>query len=330
MGSLIEGKWSQTGLPTATDGSFVRKASSFRNWITPDGSPGPTGKGGFAAESGRYHLYVSLACPWAHRTLIFRRLKGLEEMISLSVVNAFMGEDGWTFQPGDGVIPDAVNQVQFLHELYSLADPVYHGRATVPVLWDKQTGTIVSNESADIIRMFNSAFDAVGALVGDYYPQALRSEIDELNEAIYPNLNNGVYRAGFASTQAAYDQAVADVFRQLDALESRLSTQRYLLGDQLTEADWRLFTTLIRFDAVYVGHFKCNWRRIVDYPQLWGYLRELYQLPGIAETVKLEHIKQHYYQSHESINPTRIVPMGPELDLLSPHGREALTGGQRG
>lgn len=330
MGSLIEGKWSQTGLPTASDGSFVRKASSFRNWITPDGSPGPTGKGGFAAESGRYHLYVSLACPWAHRTLIFRRLKGLEEMISLSVVNAFMGEDGWTFQAGDEVIPDTVNQVQFLHELYSLADPGYNGRATVPVLWDKQTGTIVSNESADIIRMFNSAFDAVGAQAGDYYPQALRSDIDELNEEIYPNLNNGVYRAGFASTQAAYDQAVADVFRQLDALEQRLSTQRYLLGDQLTEADWRLFTTLIRFDAVYVGHFKCNWRRIVDYPQLWGYLRELYQLPGIAETVRIGHIKQHYYQSHESINPTRIVPMGPELDLNSAHGREALSGGQHG
>ena len=330
MGALIEGKWSQTGIPTTSDGSFVRKASSFRNWITADGSPGPTGIGGFAAAAGRYHLYVSLACPWAHRTLIFRRLKALDNMISLSIVNSFMGNDGWTFEPGDGVIPDSVYQAQYLHEIYSLADPSYSGRVTVPVLWDKQTATIVSNESADIIRIFNSAFDGLTGNTLDFYPQHLRPEIDALNDEIYHNLNNGVYRAGFATTQAAYEEAVAGVFKQLDTLETRLSTQRYLTGDNLTEADWRLFTTLIRFDAVYVGHFKCNWRRIVDYSRIWAYLRELYQLPGIAETVHIEHIKQHYFQSHESINPTRIVPIGPELDLKSAHGREPLTGGHHG
>ncbi|PKL79428.1 MAG: glutathione-dependent reductase [Candidatus Melainabacteria bacterium HGW-Melainabacteria-1] len=324
MGHLIEGKWTVGDLPSTADGRFVRKSSAFRNWITPDGSPGPSGQGGYPAQAGRYHLYVSLACPWAHRTLIFRRLKGLEALVSLSVVNALMGADGWTFTQGESVIPDPVMQAQALHELYSLAAPDYTGRATVPVLWDKQTRSIVSNESAEIIRMFNSAFDGLGAAPGDYYPQALRPEIDALNAEIYAHLNNGVYRAGFASTQAAYEEAANAVFRQLDALEARLSDQAYLLGTCLTEADWRLFTTLIRFDAVYVGHFKCNRRRILDYPQLWAYLRELYQMPGIADTVDIEQIKQHYYRSHESINPTRIVPVGPLLDLWAPHGREHI------
>jgi len=320
MGLLVDGKWQDTWYDTeATGGKFVRKDSSFRNWITPDGSPGPTGRGGFAAAAGRYHLYVSLACPWAHRTLIFRKLKGLEEMISISVVNAFMGEQGWSFAAGDQVIPDPVMQATYLHQLYTLAQPDYTGRVTVPVLWDRETQCIVSNESAEIIRMFNSAFDAVGATPGDYYPPALRSEIDTLNAEIYASVNNGVYRAGFATTQAAYDEAVDELFATLDRLEARLTTRRYLTGPQLTEADWRLFTTLVRFDAVYVGHFKCNLRRIRDYPQLSAYLRELYQLPGIAGTVAIEHIKAHYYGSHESINPTRIVPIGPELNLEAPH-----------
>lgn len=330
MGLLVEGKWHTDWYDTkSTKGRFVRKAPSFRNWITEDGSAGPSGVGGFKAEAGRYHLYVSMACPWAHRTLIFRSLKGLEELISISVVNAFMGDDGWAFHDGDDVIPDTVNHKTYLHEIYTLAQADYTGRVTVPVLWDKALNTIVSNESPEIIRMLNSAFDSVGALPGDYYPEHLREEIDALNDMIYPNINNGVYRAGFATTQEAYDEAVNDVFGALDQLEKRLAGIRYLTGSTITEADWRLFTTLVRFDAVYVGHFKCNKRRIVDYPHLSGYLRDLYQQPGIVETVKIEHIKQHYYCSHDTINPTRIIPAGPVLDFMQPHGRESIGNGAR-
>ncbi len=322
MGLLINGKWSNAWYDTkANQGKFVRKDAHFRNWVTADGSAGPTGKGGFKAEAGRYHLYISLACPWAHRSLIFRALKGLKEMISLSVVNAFMGDKGWSFEPGSGVIADSVNGVSHVHQLYTLAQADYSGRVTIPILWDKHTNTIVSNESADIIRMFNSAFDGIGAKAGDYYPQALRSAIDAINDQVYQHINNGVYQAGFATTQSAYNQAVVKVFSCLDSLEQRLSKQRYLTGDLLTEADWRLFTTLIRFDAVYVGHFKCNLKRIADYPALSNYLRDLYQQPNIAETVDMEHIKAHYYGSHETINPTLITPQGPILDFSQPHNR---------
>ncbi|WP_325895212.1 glutathione S-transferase family protein [Grimontia sp. NTOU-MAR1] len=323
MGLLVDGVWRTNWYDTSkTNGRFTRKAPSFRNWITKDGSAGPSGEGGFKAEPGRYHLYVSLACPWAHRTLIFRKLKGLEAMISISVVNGFMGDDGWTFLPGNDVVEDAINDATYLHQVYTTALPDYTGRVTVPVLWDKKTGTIVSNESSEIIRMFNSAFDDVGALAGDYYPEALREAIDEMNDFVYPNINNGVYQAGFATTQEAYDEAVEDVFSALDKLEAHLATNRYLVGGQLTEADWRLFTTLIRFDAVYVGHFKCSRRRISEYPNLSGYLRELYQFAGVAETVNIDHIKAHYYASHETVNPTRIVPIGPALDFDVRHGRE--------
>ncbi len=322
MGLLQEGKWVDQWYDTkSTNGRFVRKAPQFRNWITADGAAGPSGKGGFKAEPGRYHLYVSLACPWAHRTLILRALKGLEKMISVSIVHWYMAENGWTFDVGDGVVPDTVNGAQFLHQVYTQAKPDYSGRVTVPVLWDKQTKTIVSNESPEIIRMFNSAFDEVGAAQGDYYPEHLRSEIDTLNERIYTTLNNGVYRCGFATTQAAYEEAITPLFDTLDWLEDILSRKRYLTGAQITEADWRLFTTLIRFDPVYVGHFKCNIRRIADYPNLSNYLRDLYQQPGISRTVSMEHIKRHYYESHTSINPSRVVPMGPDNDFTMPHSR---------
>ncbi len=322
MGLLIEGQWHTDWYETkSTKGRFVRKQSSFRNWVTPDGSAGTSGIGGFRAEPGRYHLYVSLACPWAHRTLIYRKLKGLEEMISVSVVNALMGDEGWTFEEGNDVVPDNVNHKTRLHEIYTLAQPNYTGRVTVPILWDKKLNTIVSNESSEIIRMFNSAFDDVGATSGDYYPENLRTQIEELNDYIYPNINNGVYRAGFATTQSAYTEAVNELFDALDTLEHRLSTNRYLCGPNISEADWRLFTTLVRFDAVYVGHFKCNVRRIVDYPNLWGYLRDLYEQPSIADTVAIDHIKEHYYASHTSINPTRVVPAGPHIDFTQPHGR---------
>ena len=325
MGLLVAGKWQNEWYDTkSTGGRFERKAPSFRNWITTDGSAGPSGIAGFKAEPNRYHLYVSLACPWAHRTIIYRKLKGLQDMISMSVVNAFMGDEGWTFAAGDGVIPDPILNAINVHQIYTAAQPDYTGRVTVPILWDKKTNTIVSNESPEIIRMFNSAFDEVGAVEGDFSPISLLAEIDALNDFIYPTINNGVYRAGFATTQAAYDEAVVEVFDALDNLETRLATRRYLTGNTITEADWRLFTTLVRFDAVYVGHFKCNLRRIVDYPNLWGYLRDLYQLPGIAETVDMPYIKAHYYGSHETINPTRIVPIGPELDFFSTHGRELL------
>lgn len=316
MGLLIDGVWHDRWYDTdKTGGRFVRSESRFRNWITPDGAPGPTGEGGFPAEPGRYHLYIARACPWAHRTMIFRALKGLEEVVSVSVTHWLMGDQGWTFEPAPGVVPDTVNGARYVHELYTRADPRCSGRATVPVLWDKQRGTIVSNESADIIRMFNSAFDGVGAREGDYYPEALRDKIDALNARIYDAVNNGVYKAGFATTQDAYEEAVGPLFETLDWLEERLSGLRWLLGDRPTEADWRLFTTLLRFDPVYVGHFKCNIRRLVDYPNLWSYTRELYQVPGIRETVDFDHIKRHYYQSHPGINPTRVVPVGPKIDF---------------
>ena len=323
MGLLQNGKWVDQWYDTKSNGGhFVRKAPQFRSWVSADGAAGPSGDSGFKAEPGRYHLYVSLACPWAHRTLIFRALKGLEQMISISVVHWYMAEDGWTFDVGDGVVPDTVNAVTLMHEIYTKAMPDYSGRVTVPVLWDKQTKTIVSNESSEIIRMFNTAFDSVGAKVGDYYPPDLRSEIDSLNERIYTTVNNGVYRCGFATTQEAYEQAITPLFDTLDWLEDRLRAKRYLTGDQITEADWRLFTTLIRFDVVYVGHFKCNIRRIADYPNLSEYLRDLYQQPGIAKTVNLEHIKKHYYESHETINPSRVVPKGPVVDFTAPHNRK--------
>ncbi len=325
MGLLVDGQWQDRWYDTKTTGGrFERSKSQFRHWVTPDGSAGPTGAEGFEAEAGRYHLYVSLACPWAHRTLIVRRLKGLEEMIGLSVVNAFMGSEGWTFEPGPGVIADTVNGKQRLHEIYTLADPEYSGRVTVPVLWDKKTQTIVNNESAEIMRMFNSAFDELGAGPMDLYAEPLRAEIDALNAFIYPNVNNGVYRAGFATSQAAYDEAVADVFAALDDLDKRLASRRYLTGAQITEADWRLFTTLVRFDPVYYGHFKCNLRQLRDYENLSGYVRDLYQQPGIAETVDIDYIKDHYYRSQTAVNPTGIVPVGPEIDYTTEHGRESL------
>ena len=312
MGVLLDGRWvDKTYSSAATGGRFEREPTRFRNWETADGSPGPTGTGGFAAEPGRYHLYVSLACPWAHRTLIFRKLKRLEGLISVSVVHWLMLEEGWTFRPGPGVVPDTVNGVTRLYELYLKTNPAYSGRVTVPVLWDKRTGTIVNNESAEIIRMFGSAFDGVGAAPGDYNPADLRPEIDALNALIYPTINNGVYRAGFASTQKAYEEAVIPLFEMLDRLDERLASGRYLFGDRLTEADWRLFTTLIRFDAVYVGHFKCNVKRLADYPNLKRYLIDLYSHPGISETVDFAHIKGHYYGSHRFLNPSGIVPVGP-------------------
>jgi len=322
MGLLVDGKWQDRWYDTdKAGGRFIRNDAQFRNWVTADGSAGPSGTGGFKAESGRYHLYVSLACPWANRTLIFRSLKGLEEHISVSVVHWYMAENGWTFEPAEGVIPDPINHAAYMHEVYTAADPAYSGRVTVPVLWDRKTNSIVSNESSEIIRMFNSAFDGVGAKPGDYYPEALRTDIDEVNARIYSNVNNGVYKSGFATTQEAYEEAVVPLFETLDWLEQRLSSHRYLMGETLTEADWRLFTTLIRFDPVYVGHFKCNIRRLEDYPKLWAYTRELYQHEAVAETVNMHHIKHHYYVSHTTINPSGVVPVGPELDLYMLHGR---------
>ncbi len=316
MGDLLQGKWrAEEEFPHDQTGRFVRPDAPFRGWLTPDGSPGPTGAGGFTAEPGRYHLIVSLACPWAHRTLIFRKLKGLEGMISLSVVHWLLGERGWTFDEGPGVIPDPLFGAKRLSEFYLKARPDFSGRVTVPVLWDKHSNTIVNNESSEIIRMFNSAFDGVGAAEGDYYPADLRSEIDALNARVYATVNNGVYRAGFATTQEAYEEAFRALFETLDWLEARLSRQRFLCGDRLTEADWRLFTTLIRFDPVYFGHFKCNLREIRDYRSLQRYLRELYHWTGVAETVDFFHIKHHYYASHLRINPTGIVPLGPEMAL---------------
>jgi putative glutathione S-transferase len=325
MGLLVEGRWHDAWYDTkATHGRFVRTEAQFRNWITRDGRAGPTGEGGFRAERGRYHLYVSFACPWAHRVLIYRKLKGLEEHLPLSAVNLYMGAEGWTFEAGPSVIPDAVNGARRLYEIYTLADPKYSGRVTIPFIWDKERTTIVSNESADIIRMLNDAFDEVGATDGDFYPAPLRAEIDALNALIYPNVNNGVYRAGFATTQEAYMEAARDLFATLDDLDARLATRRYLTGARVTEADWRLFTTLARFDAVYFGHFKCNVRRIVDYANLWSYVRDLYQTPGVAETVNVDYYKRHYYGSHKTINPHSIIPLGPSIDFSAPHHRERL------
>ncbi len=317
MGKLIDGVWSNEWYDTKlTGGKFERKDSAFRDFVRADHSTR------FAPESGRYHLYISLACPWAHRTLILRKLKGLEDAISISIVDPYMGEHGWKFGSSPDALSDSVNGAKKLHEIYTKADPHYTGRVTVPVLWDRKLETIVSNESAEILRMFNTEFNAIAKQPDlDFYPEALRPEIDAINEFVYPNINNGVYRCGFATTQDAYEEAFAALFSALDRLEERLGTQRYLVGDKTTEADWRLFTTLVRFDAVYVGHFKCNLRRIADMPNLHGYLRELYQVPGVAGTVNLTHIKRHYYESHGTINPTGVVPVGPELDFEAPHGR---------
>jgi putative glutathione S-transferase len=322
MGRLVDGVWQDVWYDTkTTGGKFERAASRFRDWVTADGTPAPGRQRGFRAEPGRYHLYVSWACPWAHRTLIFRALKKLEDVISVSVVHHFMGENGWTFLKGDGATGDALYGFDYLHQIYTKADPAYSGRVTVPVLWDRKEETIVNNESSEIIRMLNSAFDEWGDASLDFYPEPLRAEIDALNGHIYPTINNGVYRAGFATTQAAYEEAFGELFSALDGLEERLSRQRYLTGDRLTEVDWRLFTTLVRFDAVYVGHFKCNLRRIGDYPNLSNYLRDLYQVPGVAGTVNMTHIKAHYYGSHRTINPTGVVPLGPKLDFDAPHDR---------
>lgn len=318
MGQLIDGKWSDKWYDTSkTGGKFVRSTSGFRNWVTADGSPGPTGEGGYAAEAGRYHLYVSLACPWAHRTLIFRKLKELEGLISVSIVSPKMpDETGWSFKTDEGSTGDTLLGKDFLHQVYTAAKPDYTGRVTVPVLWDKKTNTIVSNESAEIIRMFNTAFNELTGNTDDYYPEALRETIDTINARVYDDINNGVYKAGFATTQAAYEEAANKLFDALDWAEGLLSENAYLTGDSITEADWRLFTTLVRFDAVYFGHFKCNRRRIADYPNLSHYLKALYEVPGVKETVDIGHIQTHYYWSHITINPHRIVPIGPELSFL--------------
>jgi putative glutathione S-transferase len=326
MGQLIDGRWQDQWYDTSKDGRFQRENAQRRNWVTADGQPGPSGEGGFRAEAGRYHLYVSLACPWAHRTLIYRQLKGLAGLIDVSVVSWLMRENGWTFDRSLGSTGDALDGLEFLHQRYTRDDPHYTGRVTVPVLWDKQRKRIVSNESAEIIRMFNSAFDGLTGNDLDLYPTPLQGEIDALNERIYPAVNNGVYRAGFATSQEAYEEAFVTLFEELDCLEKRLGERRYLTGEYLSEADIRLFTTLIRFDAVYHGHFKCNLRRLADYPNLSGWLRELYQLPGVAGTVNFQHIKNHYYGSHRTINPTGIVPLGPQQDFSGPHGREHLPG----
>ncbi|NNL64800.1 MAG: glutathione S-transferase family protein [Myxococcales bacterium] len=320
MGRLIDGVWSDEWYDTKSSGGrFQRKQSAFREQVRADGSTR------FAPAAGRYHLYVSLACPWAHRTLILRALKGLEDAIPISIVDPYMGSEGWTFGDSEGCIPDVVNGAKRLHVVYTRADPHYTGRVTVPVLWDREHATIVNNESAEILRMLNGEFDAVAAHPErDYFPEDARDAIEEINAFVYPSINNGVYRCGFATTQEAYEEAFVELFDALDQLEARLGRQRYLVGDRITEADWRLFTTLVRFDAVYVGHFKCNLRRIADLPNLHGYLRELYQVPGVAGTVDWTHIKRHYYESHPTINPTGVVPLGPALDLDAPHGRERI------
>ncbi len=326
MGQLVDGIWSDEWYDTkSTGGKFKRNPSQFRNWITPDGSAGPSGEPGFKAETGRYHLFVAYACPWAHRTLIFRALKGLEEAIDVSFVHWYMAENGWTFEKDeDGIVGDDLFGSHFAHQIYTKADPNYTGRVTVPILWDKLQNTMVSNESSEIIRMFNSAFDGIGAKEGDYYPQAMRGEIDALNTRIYDTFNNGVYKCGFATSQAAYDEAITPLFETLEFLEERLSSSRYLMGSTPTEADWRLFPTLLRFDPVYHGHFKTNKKMLREYPNLWGYTCDLYQWPGIAETVNMDHTRKHYYCSHETINPHRILPIGAQIDYSAPHGRGKL------
>ncbi|MEO3413589.1 glutathione S-transferase family protein [Roseovarius sp. CAU 1744] len=324
MGQLVNGVWEDSWYDTkSSGGKFKRSTATFRNWITPDGAPGPSGTGGFPAETGRYHLYVSYACPWAHRTLIFRALKGLEEHIGVSVVHPDMLSDGWSFDDGfPGATGDTLYGLPFARDIYRKADPKISGRVTVPILWDKKRETIVSNESSEIIRMFDSAFDGLTGNTLSFWPEDLRAAIDPVNQRIYATVNNGVYKAGFATSQAAYDAAVVPLFDSLDWLEERLGTSRYLMGDRLTEADWRLFTTLIRFDLVYHLHFKCNRARIIDYPNLWGYLRELYQWPGVAGTVHFDHIVRHYHYSHETVNPNRIIPINPVIDFDAPHGRD--------
>lgn len=323
MGMLIDGVWTDRWYDTgATGGAFRRENARFRNWVTPDGAPGPSGTGGFAAESGRYHLYVSYACPWAHRTLILRAIKGLEAHVGVSVVHPDMLGNGWEFRTDfPGTTGDALHGARYLHQVYTRAVPQASGRVTVPVLWDRATDTIVSNESAEILRMFNAAFDGLTGNTLDFWPVDLRAALEPVNARIYDTLNNGVYKAGFATTQAAYDAAIGPLFDTLDWLEARLAAQPYLMGARLTEADWRLFATLVRFDSVYHGHFKCNRARIVDYPNLWAYVRALYQQPGVAATVHMDHIVRHYHYSHDRINPHRIVPTGPRLDFLQPHGR---------
>ena len=324
MGLLVDGIWHDQWYDTKkSGGKFERSVAKFRNWITADGSAGPTGVGGFKAESGRYHLYVSMACPWAHRTLIFRQLKNLSEHISVDVVHPDMLSDGWTFETDKaGATGDRLFGLPFARDIYTKADPTFSGRVTVPILWDKANNTIVSNESSEIIRMFNSAFNELTGNTDDYWPEAIRDQIETVNERIYDTFNNGVYRCGFATTQEAYDAAVYPLFDTLDWLEDRLSQQRYLMGDTVTEADWRLFPTLVRFDPVYHLHFKCNRKRIVDYPNLWAYTRELYQWEGVAQTVNFDHIVRHYHFSHDSINPHRIIPVNPDLNFAEPHGRD--------
>ncbi|WP_417250479.1 glutathione S-transferase family protein [Celeribacter sp.] len=323
MGYLQDGEWHDSWYDTkASGGRFVRTVTSFRNWITPDGSAGPSGEGGFKAEADRYHLYVSYACPWAHRTLIFRALKGLTDLVTVSVVHPDMLSEGWTFDADfDGATGDDLFGLPYLRDIYTKADPQASGRVTVPILWDKQRGTIVSNESAEIIRMFNSAFDGLTGNTLDFYPDDLAPQIDALNARIYDTVNNGVYKAGFATTQDAYDEAVGPLFDSLDWIEGILAENRHLTGDRVTEADWRLFTTLVRFDKVYHGHFKCNRHMLKDYPNIWGCVRELYQWVGVAETVNFDHIVRHYYYSHDTINPNRIVPVTPEIDFDAPHCR---------
>ncbi len=324
MGLLIDGEWHDQWYDTkSTGGSFQRKEAQFRNWVTSDGSAGPSGAGGFRAESGRYHLYVSYACPWAHRALIFRTLKGLEDHIAISVVHPDMLSDGWTFQTDKyGATGDDLFGLPFARDLYIRADPKFTGRVTVPILWDKERDTIVSNESSEIIRMFNSAFDGITGNTDDYWPAELRDAIAPVNDRIYDTLNNGVYKSGFATTQEAYEAAVHPLFDTMNWLDERLAANRYLMGDRITEADWRLFTTLVRFDAVYHLHFKCNRKRVMDYPNLWAYTRELYQWPDVAETVNMDHIVRHYHYSHDSINPNRIIPINPQIDFAAPHLRD--------
>lgn len=316
MGLLVDGKWHDNWYDTSeTGGRFVRKDSQFRNWITKDGRPGPSGEGGFPAEANRYHLYVSLACPWASRVMIMRSIKGLEDMISISVVNPLMAENGWTFEPGEGVVADPVMDADYMYTIYTKADPTYSGRVTVPVLYDLKENKIVNNESSEIMRMFNTAFDDLNATEGDYAPEELLAEIDAINEKVYDAINNGVYKTGFATKQEVYEEEVTKLFAALDDLEELLGKQAYLVGDQITEADWRLFTTLIRFDSVYYGHFKCNIKHLTEYENLWRYTKELYNFPGVAATVDFDHIQDHYYKSHDTINPNGIVPAGPKLDL---------------
>ncbi|MEP5729051.1 MAG: glutathione S-transferase family protein [Sulfitobacter sp.] len=323
MGLLVDGKWQDTWYNTKdSNGKFERSAAKFRNWVTADGAAGPSGVAGFNAESGRYHLYVSMACPWAHRTLILRQIKGLSDHIGVSVVHPDMMEDGWSFDNSHaGATGDQLFGLPFARDIYTKADSVFTGRVTVPILWDKTQGTIVSNESSEIIRMFNSAFNGITGNTDDYWPAELHSDIETVNARIYDTFNNGVYRCGFATTQDAYDEAVGPLFDTLDWLEARLGQHRYLMGEQVSEADWRLFPTLVRFDPVYHLHFKCNRKRVVDYPNLWGYTRELYQWPGVSETVNFDHIVRHYHYSHETINPHRIIPTNPVLDFDAPHGR---------